>query len=376
MEAGDTSIARAKAALAAVRAEEAKEIGEQLRCHRIVGLLGEAEVGKTEILREALVCQRLGVLYLDLAWAASEEHLGFMLAREIARMLVPADELPALGRLAPLPPTLERSRSRLAEMLGGGLKEALRPWPSGRYSLAAAFDGLEALAEQQETILWVDHLEAPRLTFRHPLKAGQLLWSVSELAERNALLRVVVSGREAASADALGPRAAFRGRGHWLTMVAPGLQAWQEVADRLGVSRSACAELVQMTAGHVRTMLLALNAIATANGAGKQPSAEDVLWQLAERDDGLASRAIEHARSLHRLGGQVLTQAALGQRPYATAQRGATTTQDLSKALKRLRLAGLLRHEQRWTVVNPLVAMRLRSGALQQAPSPAQRPSS
>lgn len=174
----------------------------------------------------------------------------------------------------------------------------------------------------------------------------------------------------------MGEGAAFRGRGQWLSMRAPSVQAWQEVAGRLDVSAAAAAELAQMTAGHVRTMLLALNAIAAENAAGRQPHAEDVLWRLAASDDGLASRTIEHARSLHRLGGHVLTQAALGQRPYAAPQRGATTTQDLSKALKRLRLAGLLRHEQRWAVVNPLVAMRLRGAAPREAASSGRRPSS
>jgi hypothetical protein len=362
--------------LAAVRAEEAHQIAEQVSRHRIVGLFGEAEVGKTEILHQALAGQRPGVLHLDLSWAASEEHLGFVLARAIAEAVVPPDRLPTLGRLAPLPPELQRARTRLADVLGAGLKEALRSWPSGRYGWPTALAALEAFAEQQEVVLWVDHLEAPRLTFRHPLKADRLLWSVGELAERHARLRIVVSGREAASEDALGPTAAFRDRGRWLSMCAPSVQAWQEVARRLDVSASAAADLAQMTAGHVRTMLLALNAIATENAAGRHPRPEDLLWQLAAHDDGLASRAIEHARSLHRLGGHVLTQAALGQRPYAAPQRGATTTQDLSKALKRLRLAGLLRHEQRWAVVNPLVAMRLRGTAPREAASPGRRPSS
>ncbi len=118
-------------------------------------------------------------------------------------------------------------------------------------------------------------------------------------------------------------------------------------------------------------MLLALGRIA---GENAPPAPEEVLRELAARDDGLEARAIEHACSLHRLGGQVLTQAALGQRPYATAQRGTTTTQDLSKALKRLRLAGLLRHEDRWSVVNPLLAMRLQAAVPPRSPTSARRP--
>lgn len=354
--------AAAWAALAAARAHEAQEIAAQLRAHRVLGLLGEADVGKTQTLRQALVPADRHVLYLDLAWAASEEHLGFLLARQIALALTPADRLSALAGLGPLPAALEEARTKLAEILGGGLQEALRAWPSGRYRWAPALESLEALSEQLEVLLWVDHLEAPRLTFRHPLKVGPLLWSLSELVERSEGVRLLVSGREAARAEALGPRAAFRERGRWLTMRAPAAEVWRQVAEAVGVEREAATELAALTEGHVRTMLLAISTVAEATAEGRRPGAEEVLRGLAAQDDGLASRAIEHARSLHRLGGQVLTQAALGQRPYANAQRGTTTTQDLSKALKRLRLAGLLRHERRWTVVNPLIAMRLRSG--------------
>jgi hypothetical protein len=348
-----------KAALAATRAVEAREIAAALRGHRVLGLLGEAEVGKTQTLHQALGRSRRRVLYLDLAWAASEEHLGFLLARQITQALTSADQLSAMGSLGPLPPSVEQARAKLAEILGGGLQEALRTWPSGRYPWAPALESLEALADQLEVLLWVDHLEAPRLTFRHPLKVGPLLWSLSELVERSDV-RLLVSGREAARADAVGPRAPFRERGRWLTMRAPAAESWRQVAEAVDVERETATELAALTGGHVRTMLLALTVVAEAAAEGRRPAADEVLRGLAAQDDGLASRAIEHARSLHRLGGQVLTQAALGQRPYANAQRGATTTQDLSKALKRLRLAGLLRHERRWTVVNPLIAMRLR----------------
>jgi hypothetical protein len=353
--------AAARAALAAVREQEALEIADALRGERVLGLVGEAEVGKTQTLSQALAGARERVLYLDLAWAASEEHLGFLLARQIAQALAPADQMSTLGSVGPLSPGVEQAHMKLTEILGGGLQEALRAWPSGRYGWAPALEGLEALAEQLDLLLWVDHLEAPRLTFRHPLKVAPLLWSLSELVERSGGVRLLVSGREAARADALGPRAAFHGRGRWLTMRAPAPEVWRQVADRIGVPNETASELAALTAGHARTMLLALATVAEAETEGRRPGAEEVLRGLAAKDDGLANRAIEHARSLHRLGGQVLTQAALGQRPYANAQRGSTTTQDLSKALKRLRLAGLLRHERRWTVVNPLIAMRLRS---------------
>lgn len=86
---------------------------------------------------------------------------------------------------------------------------------------------------------------------------------------------------------------------------------------------------------------------------------------MAAHDDGVAARAVQHARSLHRLGGQVLVQVARGQRPYASTQRGTASTQEISKVLARLRLAGLIRRTDRWDVVNPLVAIRARGTVAQ-----------
>lgn len=398
----------ARIALAGARIEEARRIRDAVLRERVVGVLGEAEVGKTQTVRQALAGAGQRTLYLDLRWAASEQHVGFLLAGQIAEAILPRTELrllaeraglpttdaglptAAAGRSADaglgpaaagLPPSIESARARLSEILGGGLQEAMRAWPSGRYGWPEALESLEALCERQEVLLWLDHLEAPRLTFRHPLKVAPLLWSLSELVERCQGLRLLICGREGAGADALGARAAFHGRGLWLTMQAPCVAEWKAAARQLGVQAEIAAELARLTEGHPRTMLLALSKLAEqagqTPGAGEKPirsaAAKELLNELAAHDDGLASRTIEHARSLHRLGGQVLAQAALGQRPYASAQRGTTTTQDLSKALTRLRLAGLLRHERRWSVVNPLVALRLRA-ALRQSPSSERRP--
>lgn len=215
--------------------------------------------------------------------------------------------------------------------------------------------------------------ETPALSFRHPLKLRRLLRSLRDLVGRCEGLRLLLSGREAARVDVNGPGAPFEKDGRWLSLQAPAAATWRRVAGLLDVSEARAEELARLTAGHPRTMLLALAAIA---GEQAPLPAEQVLAALAARDDGLTTRTMEHARSLHRLGGQVLMQAALGQRPYASAQRGATTTQELSKALKRLRLAGLLRHEDRWSVVNPLLALRLQAAPELQRPASASRSSS
>lgn len=362
---------RQRTALGAARVVELRRLRDSVRGNRVVCVFGEAEVGKTETIEQALAGSSTRVLRMDLRWAASDSHAGFLLAGEIAKTLAPAVELTRLAQGASLPPEIEHARTRLVESLGGGLQEALRRWPSGRYTWAAALEGLELLAQTQDVLLWVDHLEAPGLSFRHPLNLEQLFWSLSDLAERNESVGLLMSGREAARYTVDGSRAAFADQGDRITLSAPSAAAWRQVAELLGASAQRAEELATLTGGHPRTMLLAIAAIA---GKEAPASAEEVLEALAANDDGLAARAMEHARSLHRLGGQVLTQAALGQRPYAGAQRGTTTTQELSKALKRLRLAGLLRHEDRWSVVNPLLAMRLQASSLPDSPTAARRP--
>lgn len=360
-----------RAALGVARSQEARRICEAIRQERVLGVFGEAEVGKTQTVAQALAASGARMLRLDLRWAASEEHAAFLLAGEMARALAPDLELTRLAYGGRLPAAVEQARSRLIEALGGGLQEAMRRWPSGRYGWPAALESLEMLAQSQEALLWVDHLEAPGLSFRHPLKLGPLLWSLSELLERAEGLQLLLCGREAARVEIDGPRAPFGGSGRWLSLQAPAAATWRSVADLLQMPRAIVEELAALTGGHPGTMLLALAAIASGQTPGE---AKEILQALAARDEGLTMRAMEHARSLHRLGGQVLTQAALGQRPYAGAQRGTTTTQDLSKALKRLRLAGLLRHEDHWRVVNPLLAMRLQAAMPPESPTSVRRP--
>lgn len=358
-------------ALGAARSTEARAIRDALALAQVVGIFGEAEVGKTQTVRQALAGSGARLLRVDLRWAASEQHAGFLLVSEMARVLAPEVELSRLAYGGRLPAAVAHARARLVEALGGGVQEAMRSWPSGRYDWPVALESLELLCHTEELVLWVDHLEAPSLSFRHPLNLGALLWSLSELTERVDSLTLLLSGRAAARSAVDGLRAPFRNRGRWLSIEAPSADCWCEVARTLKASPARAKELALLTAGHPRTMLLALSAI---SGQQAPAPAEDVLSALAADDDGLALRAMEHARSLHRLGGQALTQAALGQRPYASAQRGATTTQDLSKALKRLRLAGLLRHEDSWRVVNPLLAMRLRAAWPAEGPTTGRRP--
>lgn len=361
---------QAHAALAASRAGEAQRIADTLREQRVVGVLGEAEVGKTHTIRQALTVLGgdVSVLYLDLDGAAGDGHIGFLLAKQVARALLRGADLSLLSVGVLVPARVERRRLELAEILGlEGMEEALREWPSGGYSSAAALHGVEALAGQRDLILWIDHVEAPQLTPRHPVQTDRLLWGIRELSQRRERMRVVVSAREGMEDRLVGQQAAFHQHGQWLSLNVPTPVMWAEAADQLGISTRTARELAVLTGGHPQTMLLALVTLKLADG-GWPSHAEDVLGELVAHDDGLAARAVQHARSLHRLGGQVLIQVARAQRPYGVAQRGSSTPQEISKVLARLRLAGLLRRTDRWAIVNPLVAIKAR-GTVSEPPT-------
>ena len=135
------------AALARARADEVREIRKAVSHEQVLAIFGEAEVGKTNTIRQALAGSGVRVLRLDLRWAASEAHAGSLLAAEMASALAPGLDLKGLAHGGRPPAAVDQARSRLIETLGGGLQEALRPWPSGRYRWAAALESLELLAQ-------------------------------------------------------------------------------------------------------------------------------------------------------------------------------------------------------------------------------------
>jgi hypothetical protein len=358
----DACMREAHAALAASRAAEAEQIANTIQEQRVLGILGEAEVGKTQTISQALreLDGRVSILRLDLERAASDGHVGFMLAKGVARALLPGTDLSLLSAGVLVPARVERRRLAIAEALGvEGMEEALREWPSGHYGSAAALRGVEALAGRKELIVWVDHVEAPRLTPRHPVDVERILWGIRELAQRQQRVRVVVSARAAAADEITGARAAFHQQGRWMSLESPGLGVWRDVARRVAISPRATQELAALTGGHPKTMLIAISVVKLAPDEGTL-RAEDVLREVAAQDDGQVAYALQYARSLHRLGGQVLLQIASSQRPYAEAQRGSASTQEIRKVLSRLRMAGLIRPAERWALVNPLLAIRIR----------------
>ncbi len=362
-------VARANRALEIARLPEAETITTAVQLNQVVGVLGEGDVGKTETIGQALGPSngKLAVVRLDLAGAGSDAHVAFRLALGICRALVDGPQLSVLKVGALVPASLESRRLELAELLGvDGLEEAMRDWPSGEYGLPRALSALEDLARDRGTILWVDHLEAPGLTPRHPLKTDRLLWSLRELGQRLSGLTVVLSGRVADEGTILGPKAAFHQQGQWLSLDNPPATAWMKVARDLRIEERDAAALVELTRGHPETTLLAMLEMQRADSV---PSAEEALRRLGSAGGALTARAIQHARTLHRLGEQVLVQVALGMRPYGIGQRGSSPQQEITKVLRRLRQAGLLRHDGNWSVVDPRIAMAV-SGRLQGVVAP------
>ena len=351
-------IPAAHAALANARSAEAGQIVSMLDSTRVAGVLGEAEVGKTETVRQALALTGLTVIRLDLDAAASDGHIGLLLVREIAKATVPAVDLSLLSGGVLLPPTAEKARAELAALLGmEGLEEALAPWPSGRLSSVHALQIVETVARRKPVVLWIDHPESPSLTPRHPVDVDRLLWGVREMVQRQRSLRVVVSSREGFSQRLLGPKDAFHQQGSWISFDNPLADTWRRVAERFEIPARLADEIFEQVDGHPATML---NAILLISSSPTLPHPYALLQELAARDDGLVARAVQHARTLHRLGGQVMTQIAFGEPPYGIAERGSSSPQEIRKVLERLRLAGLLKRKHGWGIVNPLVAIRLR----------------
>lgn len=352
------AINRARWSLELARLEEGERITEALQSSRVVGVLGEAEVGKTETIRAALGPSHPEnpVIRVDLAGAASESHLAFRIVRQLAEAEL-GIEFSTLKVGALVPASLERKRVALAELLGvDGLEEALRDWPSGTFGVEEALKGVEKLVRSRETFIWVDHLEAPSLTPRHPLDQDRLLWALREMVQNRGRLSVVLSGRVAVTGSVLGQEAAFHQQGQWLSLDNPSDEVWASLASSLRAPRNIVAELVDLSGGHPETMLTALAELSQ----GGQRNAAEVLGELASASAGLASRAVQHACTLHRLGGKVLEQVALGRGPYAASQRGDSPPQEIRKVLGRLQLAGLIRHDGNWSIVNPLVGILLR----------------
>ncbi|MDA0184913.1 hypothetical protein OJ997_31710 [Solirubrobacter phytolaccae] len=356
-----TNLPRLRTALTAARTNDVERVKQALRESDVVAVAGEAEVGISTVLMHATRDEQ--AIVIDLRAATGDAHVAWMVARGLARRSLGAEELSRVSRPASEQSNKSRQAfARLTQELGRDAAAlAVSGPPAMSRSGIATRELLEGLPSSSSgPILWIDHLQAPGLTPRHPLDASELLWSVRS-AQQRGKVRVLVSGHTTSMTAAFDESSAFFGDGVWITLGRPDAGVWQGVArEALPVGETAelswYLEMAELAEAHPPTMLLALGLYADA--ADHVPALE--MWQyMLSLDDGLASRAVLHARTLHRLGGRALLQIADGRGPYRDA--AGVGPQEIQRAVTRLHQAGLLTQPARgiWRLTNPLLAGRL-----------------
>lgn len=344
-------------ALTEARGIDRERIWTTIADRRVVGVYGEAETGKTSVIEAGLRGER--VARVDLDGAAGEAEVAWLLARALARFVALPLDLSLLHAPSDLQPArAKRVLVQLTETLGATVRDlALAEGPDrASADLDEVLDHFDRLADS-DTILWIDHLETPSLTPRHPVDVDSLLWRIRARGQRSEW-RLLLSCRTPAVEIAASERGAYYLDGEWLRLVRPDRAIWRRVASQAGAPMGPELDpLLDLTQGHPRTTLLVLAS------TQDDRSAHEAFADLISLDTGLAARAMQHAKTLHRLGGHVLTEVAAGRGPYQRLARYAAT-KDISLAVSRLHMAGLLTQPapRKWLITNPLVAACLRGG--------------
>lgn len=359
--------------LDAAREQDTARLQAALQSSHIVGVHGEAEIGITSVVSHALR-GRSDVVRIDLDEATSVGELARLFALATARLIVPRTAL----RLARLGPGLRPSSARAAiadldrelgvDVAHLALSDQASPDDDDR--LPIVLDRLAMLSERRDVLIWVDHLQAPSLTPRHPVDVGQLLWDLRSRQQRNPF-RLLLSGHTVATAQATGPNAAFYGAYQWLALTRPSDDQWTAYMRALWAPSPAPLpswreDLLALTGSHPSTTMLAL---AAALDHDRPASPQDLVRRLVRNDPGLTKRALQHARTLHRLGGGLVERISRGEGPYVGVPKAQQNT--VGRALADLRRAGLLTNPapSQWTVTNPLTAIALRGIVAQIQPA-------
>jgi hypothetical protein len=341
--------------------ERIRRLSEALERERFVGVTGEAEAGKSHLLA-AVARERAGgplTATLDLAKTYDESHAAWLLLRATAAALVGAD---TWRRVASAPAATGEDEAFLAVLraLGPLGEVAMQAQPDEELAFGDVVAALARLAREQPVRLVIDHLEAPTLAPRKPhIDPAAILWKVRAESQREPNLQVVVACRPEAVELAAGEHAAFYGDGLWWTAERVDISIWQPMpAERRGgVNLDAILELAE---GHVSTTLalLADERCATAEGPRL------VFGELIKASEPLASRCLQHARSLHRVGALLLEAVANWLPPYAVVPT--LDAKEAYRGLSVLAAAGLIRRPQRgeWAILNPLVGSALRGGTV------------
>lgn len=331
------------------------------------GLVGEADVGKTALLTAAL--ERLQksdwtVVRLDLDGAWSPNRLAWRWARELMRAVAGSVVLSHLDALDPgmWPESTRKALLRLPEQLGydvAHLAEARQP--ARGVGKAAALDTpvntTLDLASRRQLVLVIDHLEAPRAAGISSPDPAELLWRLRSRGQYLRDLHLLVCTRPPARDLAGGPKAAYHMDGRWLTIDVP---TARDFSDATGHATATVEAVVSRTGGHPRATLELLSAL--PDSYSSTPTAIDAtIARIADRHADLTRRYMQHARSVHRLGGHLLLAIAQGSGPYeATPEIDGS---EVSHAMTRLHLNGLVRRvgPREWAPADPRVSWALGS---------------
>jgi hypothetical protein len=346
-------------ALDQARTPEAAAIASALADHRIVGISGPAESGKTTLLQRALAPRQLdaelAVVEIDLDGVSSLRHLTRRWLRGIARAVAGPV---AFSHMVSLDREMWPGRTRTAdhearEILRSEYDLALGAHTRGKPAadeLDRALAATARLARVRPTLIVIDHLEAPELSGAFDVRA--LLWSVRAVTQREKRMSVALACRPGAVSLAADEDGAFFGDGTWLTISPPRRETWRSATDAWERVDRIC----ELTDGHVWSTASLIERVSRREGL-RVTGAFDAL---AREHAPLAARCVQHAATLHRLGPTLMRGIANGLGPYQAAPDA--QSRDVAAAAQRLELAGLAYRPRRrvWRIVNPVVARALR----------------
>lgn len=306
-----------------------------------IGVRGSAASGKTYMVSRVLRELNAPAVTLDLRRCASYEQLASQWARALATATLSDEAIfdvdvnePrrwAPGTFDAVGAFTERFGPHIADLFQVARPE--RPAAEEHQATLSELAHATSLlgTEQQPAVLCIDHLEAPSLSFRHPVDVGDLLWTIRSVAQTQPALRIVVVCRPAAVELAAGEHAAFYGDGIWLTQELPTAKDYTTAALVAGHVADA---IVAYTRGHVATTLDVLEHLEDRNDSYAS------ILHVARRQHERGTLALDYARSIHRLGPHLLNVLAEDRGPYEASPGELPKT--IAAAMNKLSLAGLI----------------------------------
>ncbi len=353
-------IGRLQEALTAARQDVVGGLASGMLEEGFLGVTGEPLAGKSTLVRTAAAQlthqQAARVVQVEVQGAYSVPKLAARWRHALLRAVVggvAASHAAGLPREM-WPASTVSAMLHAREALGDAYDSALSDQPA-KGDRTSSFEQVIELtvrvARSGRCVLVLDHVDAPLLTYKHPIDPADLLWQVRAEAQHTSNLNVtVVCGRDAAESQVAGPEGAFYGDGRWTTISRPSLSQWLVAARAADVTLD--EEAIDLAAGHVPTAFQLLRLMSE-----RDCDAREAFRLAARTQHEHAARSLQHATSLHRLGAHVLVSIANGYGPYAATPDAKSG--DVARAVRQLVLAGLVRRDPNdargWLLVDPLV---------------------